>query len=76
MLEIKTDKFIFHFLATLTACRSSQARDQTQATAVTQAAPVTRPDPSALPQENSKSDKFLKYPLNFFKSSKSKSIAC
>ena len=36
---------LFFFLATLTACGSSWARDKTCATAVTQAMAVTTPDP-------------------------------
>lgn len=36
---------VFFFLATLVACRGSQAGDQTRATAVIQAAALTTPDP-------------------------------
>ena len=40
--------FFFFFLAAPTACRSSSARDQTQARAVTRATAVTMPDPEPL----------------------------
>ena len=36
---------LFYFLAAPTACGTSWARDQTQATAATQATAVTKPDP-------------------------------
>ena len=71
--------FFFFFLAAPAACGSSQARDQTHATAVTGIAAVTTPDSEpAVPQGNSSTFQFfntlaitlmsinIKYTLNIY----------